>query len=108
MLEILPGEVLHHQEGEAALPVRAGVEHLRDVLGVNRPGGPGLALKAADRERIPGEVARAYHLDGDATAGGGVLRFVDGAHRACTKEARDVVLAIERRADHAVTAHSTG
>ncbi len=88
----------HHQEGQVALAVDAGVEHLGDVLRIDRSGGASLALEAADQRFITGQVARADDFDGDAPPRRSVLRFVNRAHRACPEEAIDSIFAVEGRA----------
>ena len=90
LIQRRPVEVLEHHEARAVREL-AQVEHLDDVLRSDAPGRLRLALEAQEGVGLFGDL-RVEQLDGDTPVDPRVLRLVDRAHRALTKEADDAVL----------------
>src|SRR5277367_1645182 len=76
------------------LSARAGVEHLHDVLCLDGPHGPRLALEASDHRRV-GAVLAEDDLHRDAAPGPCMASLVDGTHPAFAELADDLVLVVD-------------
>jgi len=108
LLHVFAGHVLHDHERQPAARVGAGVEHLADVLRVDRAGGLGLAVETRHQRGVLRQVVGADDLERDATAGAHVLGLVHVAHAATTDGSGDFVAAIQGGSDEALRIHVSG
>ena len=76
-----------------------GVEHLDDVLRVDAPGGPRLALEALDGLLVAGELRLRITLTATRRPVPDVHRLVDRAHPAVPDLAEDPVSPVQDRTD---------
>jgi hypothetical protein len=91
--QVLAVHVLHRQEVDAGL--LADLEHLRDVVVVERGGQPGLVEEHLHRGRILCALGR-DHLEHDVAleaANAGRARHVDPRHASGRQRRQDLVLA---------------
>ncbi len=97
VLDVLADEELHDEVRAPGRRVEPRVEHLGDVLRLDRAARHRLAPEALDdlgrlREDVPGD-----HLDRAPAPGAGVASLVDGAHSPLAELPDELVLAVQDR-----------
>ena len=96
-----------HDHVRASVSEPADVIDLADVRMADGAGGARLALETLDRITTP-LLSAVQDLDGDASAQGDLLCFIDGAHAALPDDTQDAVAPVEDHARHAEARHGGG